>query len=267
MNMVIQTEKFPTSLKVTKIVPIPKPGKDQTIPDGWRPINVVPALSKVIEKCILKQVLKYLQVNQFINHSHHGSVQNKSTQTLIQEIYEMLLTTMEKGETAAFIQLDQSKAYDVVSHPILLRKMQALGFNHKTVSIFRSYLADRKQYVVVDSFSSSTLLVGPRSVTQGSTLSCALYLIFILDITQIYHGTNHNPAQYSKCSATYSPDNNCIQTNAKTYVDDNFLLTKPHPQQSIQQAVQETIVRIQQYTDANQLALNPADYKGQKSQG
>ena len=96
VNTVIYTEKFPSTLKITKIVPIPKSAKDPTILEGWRPINVVPALSKVIEKCLLKQVLKYLGDNNFINHSHHGSVSSKSTQTLIQEIYEMLLTTLEE---------------------------------------------------------------------------------------------------------------------------------------------------------------------------
>ena len=137
--------------------------------------------------------------------------------------------------------------------------MKALGFNKKTLSIFTSYLSNRKQYVVVDSFKSDKLLVGPRSVTQGSTLSCALYLIFILDITQIYHGTKHNPTEYSQCSNQYLPRYpNCTQTNAKTYVDDNFLLTKPRSNQSIQAAVQETISRIQNYTNANLLALNPS---------
>ena len=107
INTVIQTGEYPTPLKLTKIVPIPKTKKDPTTQAGWRPINIVPALSKLVEKCILDQVMKYLKVNKFINHSHHGSISNKSTQTLIQELYEMLLTSLESGEDSIFIQLDQ----------------------------------------------------------------------------------------------------------------------------------------------------------------
>ena len=100
------------------------------------------------------------------------------------------------------IQLDQSKAYNVIDHDILIAKMEIIGFNRKTIGIFRSYLSERRQYVVINSFPSETLLVGPRSVTQGSTLSCILYLIYIMDITRIYHEINHNPEEYNKCSKT-----------------------------------------------------------------
>ena len=86
VNSILQTEKYPQKLKTTKIVPIPKTSKDPTSEAGWRPINIVPALSKIVEKCILDQVVTYLRRNNFINHSHHGSVQSKSTQTVVQEI-------------------------------------------------------------------------------------------------------------------------------------------------------------------------------------
>ena len=170
----------------------------------------------------------------------------------------MLLSSLEGGETTAFIQLDQSKAYDVVSHHLLLLKMKALGFNRKTLNIFKNYLLDRKQYITVESFDLETLLVGPQSVTQGSMLSCVLYLIFILDITQIYHKVRHNPAEYSSCSSTDNfRFNDCNRTNANTYVDDNFLHTRPKPNQTLQEAVIDTIRMIEDYTNANKLALNP----------
>ena len=203
-------------------------------------------------------MMTYLNENNYIDHSHHGSVTGKSTQTLVQEIYDILLTSLENKETSAYIQLDQSKAYNVVCHSLLLQKIEALGFNQKTMNIFRSYLNQRKQQVVVDSFQSDILLVGPRSITQGSTLSCILYLIFILDITQIYHKKKYDIQEYSECSNRETEENiGCDQTNAKTYVDNKVIITKPKNDQSIQQAVINTISRIEDYTNANRLALNP----------
>ena len=102
------------------------------------------------------------------------------------------------------------------------------------MEIFTSYLAERKQYVVVESFPSSQLAVGSRSVTQGSTLSSILYIIYILDITSIYKNIPHNPKEYSKCS----------ETNAKSFVDDNILHTKTRPDRTIQQEVLDTIAKI-----------------------
>ena len=266
INSVIKSGSYPKQLKVTKIVPIPKEKKDPTTQAGWRPVNIVPALSKLIEKCLLEQVMNYLKSNNFIDHSHHGSISNKNTQTLVQEMYEILLESLETGDDSVFIQLDQSKAYDVVSHQLLLSKMKILGFNRKTLKIFESYLKDRRQYVSVDSFASEPLAVGPQSVTQGSTLSCALYLIFILDITQIYHGEKHDTVQYSTCSAR-SPvslvqdgtneQNQCRPINAKTYVDDNLILSKPVNNETLEQTVRETMRIVEDYTNANLLALNP----------
>ena len=176
VNKIIETEDYPKDLKLTKVVPIKKPEKDPQTAAAWRPINIVPSLSKVVEKCLLSQATKYLKDQHLIHHTHHGSVAGKSTQTFIQELYDNLMTALEQGDDMTFIQLDQSKAYDAIDHQILLAKMQYLGFNRKAIAIFKSYLSDRRQFVLIDSFPSETLAMGPISVTQGSTLSCILYI-------------------------------------------------------------------------------------------
>ena len=246
VNRIIATQDYPVSLKITKVIPIKKPHKDSQLPSGWRPINIVPSLSKVVDKFLLGQVVTYLQRNNLIHHTHHGSVGGKSTQTLVQEVYDRLLTAMENGKDSAFMQLDQSKAYNVIDHDILLEKMKYLGFNSKTVRIFMNYMSDRKQYVEVQSFPSERLLVGPRSVTQGSTLSCIMYLIYIMDITQIFHQKPHNPEQYKDCN----------KTNAKSFVDDNLLHVQTNPNQDIKPAITETMGVIEDYMNANLPALN-----------
>ena len=73
VNRSISTTTFPTQLKTTKIVPIQKAGKETTTADGWRPVNVVGALSKIIEKVFLTQILKHLDKNNLISHQHHRS--------------------------------------------------------------------------------------------------------------------------------------------------------------------------------------------------
>ena len=164
---------------------------------------------------------------------------------------------MKNGDETAFIQLDQSKAYDVMDHYLLIEKMKLLGFNKKTIKIFTSYLNERKQYVSIDSFDSEVLTVRPQSVIQGSTLSCVLYFIFILDITQIFHNTKHNPLQHLQCSSRQINNTGCEQTNAKMYVDDNLIHTRPKDNQTLHQAVTTTFQKIIEYTNSNLLALNP----------
>ena len=209
VNSVILTGQYPTILKTTKIIPIKKPNKDDNSANGWRPINLVSAVSKVIEKNLLKQILHHLKTNNLIPYLHHGSIGGKSIQTLITDLHDCLLEDLENDTETALLVLDQSKAYDLVSHEILVRKAKVLGFNTKAAETLSNYLAERKQLVEVQGFQSQELLTGPYSVTQGSTLSCALYLIHILDLPMIFHDTLHTPQQ----------QRNCHKENLKTFVE------------------------------------------------
>ena len=83
VNTTIKTTMYPDKLKTTKIIPIPKQGKPKTTSDGWHPVNIVAALSKIVEGVLLQQILNHLNENQLIGHQHHGSVKHKSTQTLV----------------------------------------------------------------------------------------------------------------------------------------------------------------------------------------
>ena len=150
-------------------------------------VNIVSSLWKIVESVILKQITQHLNKNELISCIHHGAVAGKSTQTLVAELYDQLMDNLDKNEDCALVLLDQSKAYDLVNHCILLQKLQALGFNKLTLNTMQSYLSDRTQYVHVQGFPSDRLSVGPQSVIQGSVLSCILYLVYILDSQMPFH--------------------------------------------------------------------------------
>ena len=94
MNATILKTTYPQVLKTTKVVPLPKQEKEKTTSDGWRPINVVPTISKVIERVYLKQILQHLDENELIGHQHHGAIRGKSTQTLVSELHDLLVEDM-----------------------------------------------------------------------------------------------------------------------------------------------------------------------------
>ena len=191
-------------------------------------------------------MIKHLQDSKLINSNHHGSIKNHLTQTLILELHDRLVESLETGEDVALLQLDQSKAYNLISHQILIDKMRLLKFGEKTIKTIQSYLDERRQYVQIENVQSDVLLVGPKSVTQGSTLSCLFYLIFILDIPSICHDSQHSPAEAILCK----------QPNIDTFIDDNFVrITKPKDD-SIENEVAKTMDKIKDYMDANKLALN-----------
>ena len=247
INQVFKTMTFPEALKTAKVVPIQKPGKETSSSDAWHPINVISTISKVIERVMLSQMLEYMNSNNMISHQHHGSVRAKSTQTMVTEIHDRLVKIMTEDDDAALILLDQSKAYDVVNHSILLSKLRILGFTRQAIQIMSTFLSDRKQMVQIEGRRSSKLLIGPQSVIQGSALSCLLFLTYILDMPSIFHNENHKPAESLDCK----------NTDLKTFVDDAYATVTKQPNKLLAQTVVETVDEIEDYMTKNKLVLNP----------
>ena len=190
--------------------------------------------------------MDHLKRHALIPHSHHGSVNRKSTQTLIIEMHDSLIEDLTKDTESALLVLDQSKAYDLVSHPILLQKFSILGFNRKAVNTMNSYLSNRKQYIELQGFQSQDLLVGQQSVTQGSTLSCAMYLMYILNLPYLFQEQTTTPEHQRKSNSE----------NLKTFVDDILIHLKKNQHNTIDQAIHNTMSKVKLYTDANRLQLN-----------
>ena len=209
-------------------------------------MNVIAAILKVIKRILLHQMLDYLDNNDVIHKSHHGAVKGRLTQTLVTEIHDWLLENKTREQEAALLILDQSKAYKIIDHEILLQKMDILGFKNQAVKIMKSFLQDRKQLVQVEGHRSEVIVTGPHSVIQGSSLSCLLYLIFILDFPDIFHNQNHEPITMRYCK----------KTNLKTYIDDAFILIQKEKDKEIGQSITETMETVSRYTDANKLCLN-----------
>ena len=98
----------------------------------------------------------------------------------------------------------------------------------------KSFLENRKQYVQVDRFRSENLMVGPNSVVQGSVLSCTLYLIFILDLPELFHKEKHDPIH----------DRNCSKTSIKTFIDDTYLKVNKENNKDLKTTVGENMEKI-----------------------
>ena len=117
---------------------------------------------------------------------------------------------VEDNEEIAAVAMDQSAAYDIIDHQILLRKMITLGFQPQGIKWFTDYLNNRQQQVTIDGATSSNLHIGNHSVILGSVLSCALYLIYILDLPLLFHTEPHDIIQAD----------NCKRPSVQTFVDD-----------------------------------------------
>jgi hypothetical protein len=183
INQMLNTGIFPNLLKIAKVTPIYKKG-DETDFSNYRPISLLPALSKIFEKVIFNQTYEYFTQEKLFYESQYGFRNKHSTEYAALEIVDRLMTEMDKNETPINIYLDLSKAFDTLDHNTLIQKLEYYGIKGNNLALFQNYLTERKQYVEFNNTKSEMLEIN-TGVPQGSILGPLLFIIYINDMSKV----------------------------------------------------------------------------------
>ncbi|CAG9131590.1 unnamed protein product [Plutella xylostella] len=141
---------FPEKLKMAKIIPIPKnKRRKDTDPDKFRPIALLSVISKIYEKAMTNKLTTFLEKNNLLHKNQHGFRKRHSTTLAVYKYMQEIYNYLNEKKYAIGLLLDLSKAYDKVSHKILLSKLYDSGVRGIAHDWFRSYLENRQQYVQI----------------------------------------------------------------------------------------------------------------------
>ena len=182
INQSLCTGIFPNRLKIAKVLPLFKKG-DIYYFDNYRPISLLPTVSKIFEKVVYKQLYDYFSKNSLIYKSQYGFRHLHSTELAALELADRLSSNLDDGEIPITIFLDLSKAFDTLDHKILLSKLKYYGLSESALQWFSSYLTDRLQYIHVEGTDSNMLPIS-TGVPQGSVLGPLLFLIYMNDVSE-----------------------------------------------------------------------------------
>ena len=222
---------MPSAWKCAKVTPVHKSGSinDEA---NYRPISILPVMSKILEKVIYDQLKNYLEENNLLSNQQFGYRAGRSTEIAATLFLDDIRREIESGKMVGAVFMDLSRAFDTISHATLMDKLRSYGLNGLEHSWFNNYISQRTQAVYIDGEYSPEYLV-TTGVPQGSLLGPLLFVIYFNDF----------------------PD--CL-THSKVimYADDTVIYVAHKDLKVIETTLNQDFVEIADYLNTSELIIN-----------
>ena len=179
-NLSIVKGIFPDDLKISRVTPVLK-GVDEKDLGNYRPLSVLPYFSKILEKIMYNRLYNHFINNNILYSKQFGFRKGHSTDHAQIQLIDQINNDFENNGLVFDVFIDLSKAFYTVFHQILLKKLIYYGVNGNNIRWFKSYLANRKQFLSVNNKNENFANI-TCEVPQGSILGLLLFVIYVNDL-------------------------------------------------------------------------------------
>ena len=244
-NLIIIKENYPDTAKHMKVLPKLKKDKDNMNPEDYRDINIANSIAKIFDREMHEQIIDFINKNDIINDNHTGGMKGMSTIDAIEIIHKKLLKSRIENTPSIYISIDQTGAFSMINHEIMIKKLEHIGIRDKSSRIMSSYLKNRFQKTYFNGSYSSYRHIGDSSSFQGTILASLLYTLYILDQPSIVH-----------ISCTHKNDEKCEKNISINYIDDNNTELTSDKWDDLEKDAENYLRNQKTYHDNNQLLIN-----------
>ena len=183
INVIFETGICPQHFKIAKIKPLYKSG-NKLETKNYRPISLLSNLSKLFEKALKKRINSFLNKFNILSKRQYGFREKTSTDDAIAHVTGKIYNLVDKGRPSICVFIDLAKAFDTISHPLMLKKLYDLGFRGKIYAVLKNYLSNRTQKVSIDNHESTARTV-TYGLPQGTVLAPVLFNIYLNDLLKL----------------------------------------------------------------------------------
>jgi len=233
INLIFKTGVVPEHFRIAQIIPIYKSGSKQCC-ENYRPISLTNNFSKIFEKCFKKRLTDFIDKHQLISNRQFGFRNGLSTEDAITFLTDQIINNFNTNRKCLAVFLDLKKAFDTVSHNILLSKIERLGIRGRSFDIIKSFLYNRQQFTTIGTQNSKCREVR-LGLPQGTVLAPVLFSLYINDILEMENIKN--------CSIS-------------SYADDTVVLFEGKNWTEAEYYANEGIKKLQIWLTQNKLTLN-----------
>ena len=215
-NLCVEKCLFPQDWKIAKVIPLSKNSAAPFSGANCRPISLLPALAKVMERIMFDQIQHYFDINNLNSDFQHAFRPGHSTCTALTHMTDEWRSDIDNGKLVGVVLLDFSAAFDVIDHSLLLGKLKQYGFSLSAIKLMESYLTNRSQSVFFNG-SLSDIKHVDCGVPQGSCLGPLLFSIFVNDFPLVLDETK--TVMYADDCTIYSAETSIAGLNNKLQHD------------------------------------------------